>query len=172
MVFLKRHVYPVIVVILVLALFAILFFYHKKIGNYSNIISAMIGALIGSLGTYTMGRVNTLEERVRASRRMLSLLNYTYDMFKDLEISSDEVVYGKFIYDEKWTEYISYLDYQLSYQQIREIVEWFDSIYLLDKVLENYDETDSTQRNKYLIAQKQISDQKEKINKIISKLEN
>lgn len=67
-------------------------------------------------------------------------MKYTHDVFSKENLeeysrsSIEYVAFGKIIYDDQWTSYLSFLDkVDLSHNEIQLIVIWFDRIYILEK---------------------------------------
>ncbi|MCY7785281.1 hypothetical protein MOF10_04810 [Bacillus inaquosorum] len=140
MLFVKKHAYPLTVISLILCIVASLIIFNAKLAPFSNILSAMIGALLGSMGPYFIGLQNQKNEYKGAKRRIARLLKYTHDVFSKenleeyYETLKENVAIGKIIYDDQWTSYLSFLDRDdLSHYEIQLIVKWFDRIYILEK---------------------------------------
>ncbi|MGG3817247.1 hypothetical protein [Bacillus sp. MFK14] len=135
--FIKKHIYPIIVIALILCIVGTLVIFNKQLTPFSNIFSAMIGALIGSMGPYFIGLQNQRNEFKDAKRKMISLLVYTYNTFNPKSINSylsgpAQQAHGKVIYDSRWTDYISFLDKYLTFEEIQQIVYWFERISILE----------------------------------------
>lgn len=140
MLFMRKHAYPLTVIALILCIVASLIIFNTRLAPFSNILSAMIGALLGSMGPYFIGLQNQKNEYKGAKRRISRLLKYTHDVFSKENLeeysrsSIEYVAFGKIIYDDQWTSYLSFLDkVDLSHNEIQLIVIWFDRIYILEK---------------------------------------
>ncbi|QHM08336.1 hypothetical protein [Bacillus subtilis] len=169
MLFIKKHTYPITVIILILCIVATLIIFHKQLAPFSNILSAMIGALLGSMGPYFIGLQNQRNEFIGAKRKMISLLVYTYNAFNPKSIESYlnapvQQTHGRVIYDNQWTNYISFLDKYLTFGEIQEIAYWFERISVLESNVLNEVE--------YHAELKNLEEVSSNIKKIIEKLIN
>lgn len=62
MLFMRKHAYPLTVIALILCIVASLIIFNTRLAPFSNILSAMIGALLGSMGPYFIGLQNQKNE--------------------------------------------------------------------------------------------------------------
>lgn len=136
--FIKNHSYPCILILLILCILLTLINFHTQLSDYTNVLSAMMGALVGSMGPYVIGLQSQKNEYKKAKRRFTRLLQYTHSVFNDenveeyLKTPLENTAIGKVIYDDQWSNYLSFLDRDLSDDEINIIVQWFDRIFILE----------------------------------------
>ncbi|WP_436335596.1 hypothetical protein [Bacillus velezensis] len=136
--FIKNHSYPCILILLILCILLTLINFHTQLSDYTNVLSAMMGALVGSMGPYVIGLQSQKNEYKKAKRIFTRLLQYTHSVFNDenveeyLKTPLENTAIGKVIYDDQWSNYLSFLDRDLSDDEINIIVQWFDRIFILE----------------------------------------
>lgn len=112
--FIKNHSYPCILILLILCILLTLINFHTQLSDYTNVLSAMMGALVGSMGPYVIGLQSQKNEYKKAKRRFTRLLQYTHSVFNDenveeyLKTPLENTAIGKVIYDDQWSNYLSF----------------------------------------------------------------
>lgn len=175
-----RHLYLIFSVIFIVILSFLFWWQYEEIikepllfGMVSSLLGAVIGGLIGGLGSY-YGGINgaklstksTLDlNRVIAIKNITRLINFTYIRFEEVHRLPEDIMTGKLIYDENWTSYLGYLDHILLDDEIKSIVEWFESIAMIEKYTNEHNQISSS------IANTMLQSQLERIKNIKLKLE-
>jgi len=150
----KIHWFPFFILIIITLLLVFLYYNHDQLTGYSNIISAIIGALSGSLGAYTISLINNKSLKRTAERRIKLLLQYNYKRFRVME-KGTTILYGKLMYDENWPDYLMLLDNKL--------------IYFFEKMLKDHLQKDNKESLvAYETAMSQAKKQLSEIDKIIN----
>ncbi|MGC3792025.1 hypothetical protein [Priestia aryabhattai] len=167
----KDNIYALFLIVIVAVLVTILIMYNEELGSYTPVFSAVIGALSGSLGAYIVSTLNGSAEKRKARRRILYLLKVTHETFGYIEVNDSKILHGKFIYDDKWPDYIAYLDDQLSFEEIVRVVDWFNALYLLEETLKEYNGEHYEVVLAYQTAQAIVIERQQVIKEIIEKLE-
>ncbi|MCY8615296.1 hypothetical protein [Bacillus haynesii] len=164
----KIHWFPFFILIIITLLLVFLYYNHDQLTGYSNIISAIIGALSGSLGAYTISLINNKSLKRTAERRIKLLLQYNYKRFRVME-KGTTILYGKLMYDENWPDYLMLLDNKLTENDMKTVIEWFECIYFFEKMLKDHLQKDNKESLvAYETAMSQAKKQLSEIDKIIN----